>query len=64
MSQSAHAGWSYWQPRFSSAQAVATPYPPQMTPQQEMEILKDEQQFIKNRLGQIDARLQELEKEK
>ena len=64
MSPAVYGGWSYWQPTFSSTQPAAASYSPQVTRQQEVEILKDEQRFIKNRQEQIDAMLQELEREK
>ena len=41
----------------------ADPYAPQMTREQELDFLRDQAKAVKVRLEQIDARIQELEKE-
>ena len=63
MSPSVQGGWSYWQQGWATPAAAPATYGPQMSREQEIESLKSEQQFIKNRLEQIDARLQEMEKQ-
>ena len=62
MSPSVQGNWSYGPQRWATPVAAQTSYGPQMTREQEINVLKDEQQFIKSRLEQIDTRMQELEK--
>ncbi len=40
-----------------------TPYPPQMSPKQEVDFLREETNAIKAQLDEIEARIKELEKE-
>ena len=42
---------------------AATPYPPQMTREQELDFLRSQAELIKGQLEQIDARMRELETE-
>jgi len=41
-----------------------TPFAPQMTPEQELDFLKNQAEAIKGQLEQIDARMRGLESEK
>ena len=41
----------------------ATPFAPQMTKEQELDFLKNEAEAMRGQLGQIEARIQELEGE-
>jgi hypothetical protein len=62
---------AYWQamqagqapyPFYGEAPAGATPFAPQMSPEQELDFLKNQAQTIKGQLEQIETRMRELEK--
>ena len=52
----------YWQSPYPSyATPGATPFAPQMTKEQELDFLKGEAEAVREQLGQIEARVSELE---
>ena len=48
---------------YAGAPVGTDPYAPQMTREQELDFLRDRAEAMKGQLGQIDARIKELEKD-
>ncbi len=60
----APAQWPYQQAPFPAAASPAfgnAPLAPQVTPEQELGFLKDQAEAIKGQLGQVEARMRDLE---
>jgi hypothetical protein len=59
-----HPGWARFDMDFPAWGMVGMPYPPDMEPGEEREVLKNQADYLNQQLDDIQKRMAELEKDK